>query len=266
MLDIDTIGWPGSLKGVLGQLLDLAFPPLCPVCSSPLPIPSSNLLCPACLAHVKAIRGPICTRCGIPFETSKGPDHLCWRCIDQTGGLDWTRSLFEYHSTVSTLIKGLKFLGDKSCLKALTWISRPVLNESLARLSLKIHEGTCIIPVPLHPSRLRDRTFNQSLLLARKLFPGFQVKNHLVMRVRNNPPQTGLSAKLRRQNVKGVFAVSSKKSMENYSRFIIVDDVMTTGSTLEEMARVLKREGAQNVGAITVARSIPAISTSSTSP
>ena len=259
MLDRGTIGWPGSLKGVLGQLLDFIFPQLCPVCSSPLPIPSNNLLCPSCLAQVKTIKGPICTKCGIPFKTSQGPDHLCWRCINQTSCLDWTRSIFEYHTTVSTLITSLKFQRDKPSLKALAWIARPELDECLARLSVKIHEGTCIIPVPLHTSRLRKRTFNQSLLLARGLFSKFIIENQVVTRVRNNPPQTGLSAQLRRQNVKGIFAISSRELIKNYSRFIIIDDVMTTGSTLEEMAKVLKKEGAQNVSAITMARSISAI-------
>ncbi len=249
-----------KMEAFLGRFLDFFFPSLCPACNSPFPLPSDSLICDSCLSKINVIDSPICKRCGIPFETTTGPDHLCSKCITKEPTFDWARSLFTYEGPVAKLIKGLKFGGDKSCLKSLAWVSRPLLEIRLASVISDLknikRKKICVIPVPLHNARLRKRTFNQSLLLARELFPGFVIERELLARCCNSPPQTGLNAKMRRKNVKGVFRLTKEEAVKKYSYFIIVDDVMTTGSTVDELAKELKRKGADTVGAITIARSL----------
>lgn len=156
---------------------------------------------------------------------------------------------------MASLIKGLKYKGDRSCLKALKTLSRPVLEKILKDAPVAIDgtdsESTCVVPVPLHENRLRKRMFNQSLLIAKSLFTHMSIETSIVRRVVDNPPQSGLSRKERVNNVRNIFEAGSLK---DFRHFIIVDDVITTGSTIGEMAKILKKKGVRKVLAISVAR------------
>ncbi len=172
------------------------------------------------------------------------------------GPIDWARSVLVYEEPVAPLIRNFKYRGDNSSLKALIEIARPLAETVMDCAPAEIHseaEKTCVVPVPLHPRRLRKRMFNQALVMARALFPGLIVKHGMVRRTVHNSPQRGLSRKERRQNVRGIFEAGS---IEDFSHFIIFDDVLTTGSTVREMARMLKGKGARKVLALTLARTL----------
>ncbi len=207
------------------------------------------------MKKISRVQGPLCTRCGAPFESKSSIPHLCSKCIEKPGPVDWTRSLFIYKEPVASLIKGLKYKGDRSCLKALKTLSRPVLEKILKDAPVAIDgtdsESTCVVPVPLHENRLRKRMFNQSLLIAKSLFTHMSIETSIVRRVVDNPPQSGLSRKERVNNVRNIFEAGSLK---DFRHFIIVDDVITTGSTIGEMAKILKKKGVRKVLAISVAR------------
>lgn len=116
-----------------------------------------------------------------------------------------------------------------------------------------MRNASMIVPVPLHPKRLRERGFNQALELARYLEKPLQIKcrKDVVQRIRNNRPQQGMNAKQRRSNVKQSFAVNQPLAGE---RVLIVDDVVTTGTTVNELAKTLKKAGATSVSVLALAR------------
>jgi ComF family protein len=125
------------------------------------------------------------------------------------------------------------------------WLKRPLCLELVQVADL-------VAPVPLHPSRLRQRGFNQALLLA-QAFPEVPLERELLARQRHTPPQAGLNPKERRDNVKGAFAVPRPELVKGKS-ILLIDDVFTTGATVRECAKVLRRAGAREVNVLTVAR------------
>ncbi len=208
------------------------------------------------MAKIKRVKAPFCLKCGIPFHSKKTVNHICARCLRHPPKLDRARSIFIYQGPVAQLIKGFKYRGDLSCLRTITKLSRPLLQEIFSDMDIELKAASnrlCIVPVPLHTKRLRMRTFNQSAIIAKRLFVNMAIKTNLVERTVNNPPQSDLAMKQRMKNVKGIFKV---ESLHGYKDFLIVDDVMTTGSTLEEIAKVLKQKGASRVFALTIARAV----------
>jgi ComF family protein len=162
-------------------------------------------------------------------------------CIKEEHAFDFARSALLFTSTLREIVHHLKYSGRVSLANPL----RQILKECLDR---EPFTGRLIIPVPLHRSRQRQRGFNQAELIAAGL--GRPVTTRLLLRRKNTPSQTGLTRAERRRNLAGAFEVRGKV-MENV---IVVDDVYTTGSTMDEIARTLKRAGAVRVEVLTVAR------------
>ncbi len=182
---------------------------------------------------------------------------MCGKCTGtNTPKLDLTRSFFTYEGTVAQLIKGLKYGKDLTCLRAILELATPILPSLLKELPPKACDlsETCVIPVPLHKRRLKSRGFNQSLLIAKGLFPTMKICTLTVQKTVDTRPQSSLTGKERAKNIKGAFDI--KKSPLPSSYFILVDDVVTTGSTLREIAKLLKKNGAKGVCALTIARTI----------
>jgi ComF family protein len=159
------------------------------------------------------------------------------------------RSLFAYSEPIRSLLTGFKFNGNLALLDTLATL---VLEYKAGKL---IHKPDLILPVPLHISRLRQRGFNQSLLLAKACFPDWQERIRVDGLWRNRPtvPQTTLSGKARRNNLKGAFVVKCNKTIKGRN-VLLVDDVFTTGATLQECSAVLIAGGAASVEAFTLAR------------
>ena len=244
---------PNTLRGKALALwrvcADMVWPPLCPVTGEPVSAPGE--LTPAAWTDVRFLDAPWCASCGMPFDYPIGKGAVCGACAGQADApCRISRAAFVYDENSRRLVLMLKHAGRTDGLT--------VFGRWMARAGADALEGAeGLIPIPLHAHRLRKRRFNQSFLLARALSQtcGLPVQPHILARTRATPSQGGLSAKARQRNVAGAFTVrEAAKPFVRGRRFVLVDDVHTTGATLQACARVLKRAGAEDVTAITLAR------------
>ncbi len=231
------------LQGV-GNLL---FPPLCPVCGEGLPAQEAAM-CLDCQKEVVFIVSPLCSCCGRSLADSAGDDHLCGICLRRHPAFTTARGVAHYQEPLSTLLHRLKYQGDTYVLPALKFLLQDID-------IFPLQDEDRIVPVPLHKKRLRKRGFNQAQLLAGILFPyqRRQILLSVLQRVRHTVPQTGLSGKERRMNLQKAFVVQTPEAIAE-RRIILVDDVFTTGTTVNECSRVLLNAGAVEVHVVTMAR------------
>jgi ComF family protein len=240
-----------SLESFLHTALDFLFPPLCHVCRISIPAAGLLHICPVCRDRMPVISSPFCTLCGSPF-IGAGEDHICGRCCTSRNHFDAARAALVYEGACRDLIHAFKYRNK-------THLRRPLALMAIERLTEFVQQCSpdLIMPVPLHRKRLRSRGFNQAILLG-ELFSDhwkIPVDRHNLRRVRWTEPQVNLPASDRRENVKGAFAVHAPDQIQG-RRVLLVDDVLTTGSTVEECARMLKDAGAKEVVVVTVARAL----------
>jgi ComF family protein len=233
---------------IVEALLDLLFPPACISCGAGNIPDSQTMLCQTCREELEPISGPLCTCCGIPF-TANNNDHLCGLCLTSHYHFNKARAILHYKPPLTEIISSFKYHGRLTGLK--TFRALQVQSTHLAGLA----RPEIIIPVPLHRKRLQERGFNQALVLARTFYPEERklIDFRTLIRQRHTNPQTGLSGKVRRQNLKNAFLVTNEEKVKG-KRVVLVDDVFTTGATASECARVLKRAGAAEVNVLTLAR------------
>jgi ComF family protein len=206
-----------------------------------------EILCPACAADLPRLPSPHCPRCALPTALGE----LCGRCLAHPPHYDRTFAVFSYGFPLDKLIQSFKY-GHRLALAA-------PLGRELARLAAESRAELTpgvIVPLPLHPARLRERGFNQALELARPLAATLDLPldARTCTRIRHTPAQAGLPWKERAKNIRGAFHCATDISGQ---RIILVDDVMTTGASLNECARTLKRHGAREVILLTLARALP---------
>ena len=239
------------LKSIARRLgrstLDLLFPPLCASCRTPVAEPYS--LCAACWRAIAFLDGPCCLQCGYPFDFDTGADTSCGGCLARPPAFDKARAVMRYDDKSRDLILAFKRADRLDLVPAfanwLTRAGRPLLDEA-----------ELIVPVPLHRSRLWQRRYNQSALLAQELArrSNGTADPFLLERVRQTPSQGEMpSAKARRRNVLGAFRVVNQQLLKGKT-VLLIDDVYTTGATLEACARALKRAKAQRILVLTLAR------------
>lgn len=239
-----------SIRHFLRAVRELFFPSACLVCNVILPDVEDLHICQGCLASFVMVEPPFCSCCGDIFPSAAGGNHLCSVCLTRPYYFTKARAVVSYKDPVSTLIHSFKYAGRTtafSTFKAL-WGQSVVKND--------LDPFDLIIPVPLHITRLRERGFNQAKLLAEIFFPdqADKIKSNILLRCKNTPHQTTLSGKERRQNLINAFDVSTKEQVIG-KKVIIIDDVFTTGATLNECARVLSQAGALEIQVVTLARS-----------
>lgn len=234
---------------LLRAFLDVIFPPVCHLCKTPVPEAGQLHLCDACLGAMTPITSPLCPRCGVPHGTEGGIDHLCGSCILTPPSFDAARGALLYAGPIQELIHRHKY-GHKAHLR------RPLALLAIQHLTPFVQSVApdVIVPVPLHRDRLRERGFNQAVLMGAVLAREWRLPllRHTLRRVRPTVAQVTLSAPERRVNVRGAFAVSDPAAVEG-RRVLLVDDVSTTGSTVAECSRVLRGAGAGAVFVATVA-------------
>jgi len=241
----------GAGAGVMrfgASLLDLVYPPTCLDCGEP--VGASGTLCPRCFGKLRPITQPLCPVLGLPFEVSLGPDARSAEAIADPPPFDRARSAVVYNEVARAIVSRMKY-GDRPelagfCARLMQsagtelWIDRPVL-----------------VPVPLHPWRQLQRRYNQSMELARVLarLTGLGVDASLVRRTRQTRRQVGLSADARERNVAGAFTAHPRIIDRLKGRgVVLVDDVITTGSTVKAISRALGRAGVIKIDVISFAR------------
>jgi competence protein ComFC len=231
-----------SLRLLLRSLADLAFPPRCHGCDAEI---DHGLVCTICHARLLSSRLAVCPDCGRPLPVA---DARCGRCR-LPFALVRVRALGPFAPPYSGLVHALKYDGKTKLA--------PLLGAALARLvesDPDLQTAECLCPVPLHPVRRRERGYNQSALLAGEVAGavGIELVDGLVRR-RNTKTQTGLADDLaRQQNMRGAFAVRDGFDAAG-RRVLLVDDVTTSGATLDAAARQLLRAGASSVLGLVVA-------------
>lgn len=238
-------------------LASVIFPAPCRICGELLDNVSRVPFCTACLSAVRAIQGPICGKCGRPFVSGVVSEGvvapLCGVCRRNLYGFDFARSFAIYTPKLASAILLLKYeemapLG-RLFAKYVAGLAQTYADQCAADV---------VVPVPLHPARLRERGHNQAELIVRPLAKllGLQVRSYLLVRTRPRPEKLRLTLRERWRSVRGAYAIRGGKRVDNL-RVLLVDDVMTTGATLDACSRALKRAGASYVAALTVARALP---------
>lgn len=248
-------GKAGAFGARAGRMLDFLLPPLCLACGAHLSGHGfgRSALCAGCWGLLDFIEEPLCTVTGLPFAFDPGPDLVSAVAVAHPPVYAHARAAMRYNAMSGRLIQKLKY-GDR--LDLAHAFARWMVRAGAAL----IREADLIAPVPLHASRLRKRRFNQSAELARDIgrATGARVVPDLLVRVRATPPQIGLSASARRRNVAGAFVLPvDKVDLVRDRTVLLVDDVLTTGATVEACATVLLTCGAARVDVLTLARVVP---------
>lgn len=226
------------------------FPSFCQLCGQLLLEPEEKVICRQCLDKIDIHQGPVCRVCGRFLYHGDKPDSLCLECRNILPPYELHRSLGQYSGRLKEIIILLKYKGNEPLASS--------LSEHLYR-----HFGPqgilagvdLIVPVPLHRRKQRQRGFNQAELLARGLskLTGSPLGRGILIKTRNTPSQVSLEAGKRESNLKGAFAVQ-KAGLIRKRIILLIDDVYTTGSTIRECALTLKKAGAKEIRAITLAR------------
>ncbi len=231
----------------------MLYPPRCCSCDG---AAVAHDFCDPCLDAIALAETPLCTICGTPFLTQDGVDHPCADCLRRPPKFRRARAIATYDAAdtrvnpLKSVLQRYKYNRDVSLAPALA-------NLLSRRLPVSLHDYDLLVPVPLHRSRLRWRGFNQALLLARHLRPPMpaRIEPFALQRVRPTRPQVELDHRDRRSNVAGAFRVAHKESIRN-RRVLLFDDVLTTGSTVNECSRELLRAGARFVDVLVLARAV----------
>jgi ComF family protein len=240
---------------MLHHLINFIYPPRCAACERRLSLESVQRVCAACIAEIERLSEPLCEVCGTPVDPAvAAAQGWCRACTESPPHFTVARAVTRYRADdeerapVPSIIRRHKYGRDQSLTHALA----ECLGE---RWPLAENDYELVIPVPLHPRRLRWRGFNQAALIgravARRLGRPLDVRT--LIRTRATPSQTAQDRRARLRNVHNAFAVARPTRIAN-RRVLLVDDVMTTGATVDECARTLLAAGARRVDVLALAR------------
>ncbi len=234
-----------KIFSLLSSVADLVLPRICILCGRGL---IEKWFCRDCLSGMEKIEGPMCTKCGLPFGSKAAGDHLCAECVRKRPPFVAARSAFFYKGSVAEAVQALKYSG-------ISGLAVPLGNLIYERLG-PFRGFHFVVPVPLHKKRLKQRRFNQSLLMARVVAKaaGLTLDYKSLRRVVHTGPQTGLKREERQKNVRRAFELTGAERFMD-KKVLLIDDVYTTGATVKECARLLQRAGA-SVFVATLARAV----------
>ena len=230
--------------------LDLLFPPRCEVCRELGP----DIICEPCAAGIELVKPPLCANCGEPFDPKARGGPLCLTCRTKKRPFHLARSAAYHEGPLRKAIHHFKYQRKRVLAGPLG----AIMADWVSSNGEGFREADLVCPVPLYPRRQRERGFNQSELLARSLAAHLDrpLAPGLLARVRDTLPQIELPVSERAANVRGAFAVSRPEEAAGKC-LLVVDDVFTTGATLSECARVLRRARAARVLILTLTRPLP---------
>jgi ComF family protein len=237
-----------NLGNVLPRLLDAVFSPQCASCHAL--VASHGQLCADCWSDASFITAPFCATCDVPFEFEQGAGTVCLACLEHPPSYRRARAPMAYDDIARKLVLSFKH-GDRldpaaAYMRLMMRVGQPLLADA-----------DLVVPVPLHWSRLLKRRYNQSAILAQLLAKeaGKAYAPEVLIRQRRTPSQASLDRAHRRNNVKGAFVVPVKYGLRVKGKAVLlVDDVLTTGATVENCAQTLYKAGATTVDVLTLAR------------
>ena len=220
----------------------------------------SQYLCRDCIGGLVAVESPLCSCCGLPFESRHGIDHRCGDCSASPKKFRIARAPLVYEQIFTEVIHCYKYKGKLQ-------LARPLGELLLTAFSFFWDKDSIdvVVPVPLHLKRLRKRGFNQVYLLIRNWqtiagqvpfdLGDFQIERDVLSRTVPTAPQTGLGRRQRAENIKDAFVLADEAKIID-KRILLVDDVYTTGATVNECARLLVNHGATHVDVLSLARAV----------
>src|SRR5436190_12061273 len=233
---------------LLEAAVSLLYPPVCTLCGGK--TRAGEYLCERCEAKATPIVAPFCQQCSEPFEGAIATAFTCANCAHRTIYFDAAVAAYRGRGIVRQIVHEFKY-GRQLHLRLLVacWLRAALDDERLCGLQFDV-----IVPVPLHPTRQRERGFNQAGLLGELLSVQTSIPGKPVLkRIRYTTTQTALDRSERMENLHNAFRLRKNADVRGL-RVLLLDDVLTTGSTLNECARILKRAGAISVHAATAAR------------
>jgi competence protein ComFC len=233
----------GTVKRIF---LDLIFPKQCEWCGDPFADGLSNVICRRCFDSILPYKDPVCDGCGVSLAEGSFEDALlqrCRECGDSPGFLDRVRALGPYEGPLRITHHAFKFEGMQNLKKEMVFKVMAAIPDHFWR------DVQALVPVPLSPERERERGYNPAILLSDEVSKKISIPvQNLLEKVRSTPPQMSLNREQRIHNPRGAYRMVQWKGMP--VKVVLIDDVLTTGSTLEECAKVLKQAGVQWVGAV----------------
>ncbi len=238
---------------IVHRILDILLPAHCSYCYSPVGDSKVAFFCSVCWHDFSPLDGPVCPSCGRPFDSPEtlhhSPEHWCRDCRQSPPRFDQALSVGQFEGSLREAIHQFKYRPCRA-------LGRP-LGEWMATRIRLLTDIDMIMPVPLHSTRLRQRGFNQALLLAHRISKRYRTPLSFdnLARVRPTKPQVELRGVERIKNVRGAFALRRPDEVRG-KKIILVDDVFTTGATMNECASVLKSAEASHVTAFTLARAL----------
>jgi competence protein ComFC len=244
-----------TLGGVVDALASVLFPAPCEICGTVLTRASAIPICEPCFAALQPLRGPLCVCCGRPFVSEATLDAKaakCFACRREVYAFDCARSFGAY---TDEMVRAIGLLKYEKLTRLGKWFAerlRQTIQEEPALRSVDV-----IVPVPLHPARLRERGYNQAELIAKPLARRLHLPlgPYLLVRTKPRPARLLLSRRERWLTVRGAYETRKGARVDNL-RVLLIDDVFTTGATLDACARALKKAGAKSVTGLTVARAM----------
>jgi ComF family protein len=230
--DSASAGWPGSPLAATNRL--------------------TPVLCADCREEIVAVDSPLCTICGVPFESRVGGDHACGNCIGHPRYFRRARAAVIDTPVMMALVHRFKYGGRVQLARPMGALLADAYRRFWPEVDIDV-----FLPVPLHGSRFRRRGFNQAYLLAQACTrcqpPAAAIARDALSRRRATPPQAGMARRDRLRNIKNAFKVE-KPAVIRGRRILLVDDVYTTGATVDECARSLQKAGAARVDVLTLVR------------
>lgn len=236
-----------EIAGVVWKsFLDLLYPPRCQCCGRFI----DSLICSECFEKLQPIQPPFCAQCGMPFNSLAKTGELCGDCAAGRFPLERARSAYHYGDVVRKAIHTYKYRGKSRLAVPFGELMSARFDEYFGDVPVD-----ALVPVPLHKRRERTRGFNQARLLCQEIsrLRDIAVLDRALTRVKATRPQIELTAKQRFSNVRNAFQVTRPETISG-KNVLLVDDMFTTGATLRECARTLKRAGAAGVYGYTLAR------------
>ena len=237
-----------ATPSIFGGIASLLYPPACTICA--VSVDSGEYLCQECEGKISRIVPPFCAKCSEPFDGAITTTFACANCAHRRLHFEAAVSAYRARGIVRHVILNFKY-GRQIHLRHLVarWLVAALDDERIRERRFYV-----IVPVPLHPARQRERGFNQAGVLAEWLSAHMALPLRPVLRrVRYTTTQTAFDRSERMQNLRGAFRLRKNADVRRL-RVLLIDDVLTTGSTLSECARILKEAGAQSVYAATAAR------------